>query len=61
MGEISEKNLNNKAIKKYKNIEKNNIIEIKRRMDEKISNYMAFKNGKEFNEFINNTKSSNAY
>ena len=61
MGELSEKNLNNKAIKKYKNIEKNNIIEIKRRMNEKISNYMAFKNGKGFNEFINNTKSSNAY
>ena len=61
IGELNEKNLNNKAIKKYKNIEKNNIIEIKRRMNEKISNYMAFKNGKGFNEFINNTKSSNAY
>ena len=54
-------NLDNKIIKKYKKIEKNNIIEMKRKMNEKISNNMAFKNGKEFSELFKNIKYSNVY
>ena len=54
-------NLNFIGIKKYKTLERNNFNEIKRKMNEKISDVFAFKNRKGYNDLIKNAKSTNAY
>ena len=54
-------NLDNIAFKKYKIMETNNLKEIKRKMNEKISDFYAFRNRKGFNDLIKNSGSTNAY
>ena len=54
-------NLDNIAFKKYKIMETNNLKEIKRKMNEKISDFYAFRNRKGFSDLIKNSGSTNAY
>ena len=49
------------GMKKYKNMEINNMNEIKRKMNERISDSMAFKNMKGLKENLKNAESINAY
>ena len=49
------------GMKKYKNMEINNMNEIKRKMNERISDSMAFKNMKGLKENLKNAESTNAY
>lgn len=46
---------------KYKKLEENNIAEIKRKMNEKISDFYAYQNRKEFKEILRNSESTHAY
>jgi len=53
--------LDNIGFKKYQNLEKNTLDEIKRKINEKISDSYAFKNRKGFNNQLKNAESTNAY
>jgi hypothetical protein len=46
---------------KYKKLEEYNMKEIKRKMNEKISYFYAYKNRKEFKEVLRNSESTHAY
>ena len=46
---------------KYAKLEENNISNIKRKINEKISDFYAFKNRKEFQDFLNNGENTQAY
>ena len=59
--EYDKLNLDNITLKKYRNMETNNLNETKRKMDEKISIFYAFNNRKGFNELIKKSSSSNSY
>lgn len=54
-------NLDIKGIKKYKKLELNNINEIKRKINEKISPSFAFQNCKKFKQKMKNAESTSAY
>ena len=53
-------NLDTLGIKKYKKLELNNLNEIKRKLNEKISDTFAYNNRKGFNEQIKNAESTDA-
>ena len=53
--------LDNIVFKKYQNLEKNTLDEIKRKINEKISDSYAFRNRKGFNNQLKNAESTNAY
>ena len=53
-------NLDNLGIKKYKKLELNNLNEIKRKLNEKISASYAYNNRKGFNQQIKNAESTDA-
>ena len=53
--------LDNIGFKKYQNLEKNTLNEIKRKINEKISDSYAFRNRKGFNNQLKNAESTNAY
>ena len=46
---------------KYAKLEENNIKNIKRKMNEKISDFYAFRNRKEFQEILKNSENNQAY
>ena len=50
-----------KKTNKYKKLEEKNIKEIKRRMNEKISDFYAYKNRKEFQGILRNSENTQAY
>ena len=54
-------NLDTIGLKKYKKMEVNNLNEIKRKLNERISDTFAYKTRKEINENIKNAESINAY
>ena len=50
-----------KNIQEDSRLEENNIAEIKRKMNEKISDFYAYQNRKEFKEILRNSESTHAY